>query len=385
MPERIFLDFNSGCPPCPEAVAAMLAALGQPLGNPSSVHAEGRRARQLLEEARADVARLVGAPPAWVVFTSGGAEANAAALWGLLAAGGRPEGRTLLVSAVEHPSILAFAEDAARLGALVRRVPVGGDGLVDLGALRRRLADGPGDAVVSVQLANSETGVVQPVEEIAALVGKSHAALHCDAVQAAGKLELATQRWGIATLSISGHKFGAPPGIGALVVREGVELAPLIPGTQERHRRGGTENLPGAAGMGVAARLAGERLADWRALSGLRDLLEREVRRELPGASVAGQGSPRLPNTSCLLLPSGLRGGVAVAALDLAGFAVSSGPACSSGVERSGEVLAAMGYGADVAGRSLRVSLAPGVTEGGVMALVTVLRRLLERGAGGGP
>jgi cysteine desulfurase len=376
--ERCYLDWNATVPVRPEAAAASAQALRSGLGNASSVHAEGRRARRLLEEARAETAKLLGAAPDEVVFTSGGTEANAAGLWGLIVRDGRLEGRRLLHSAVEHPAVVAMAEELAHLGATVEAVPVLASGVLDLAALEDALRRHAG-AVVAVQLANSETGVMQDLAAIVATARAAGASVHCDAVQGAGKVPIAVDAWGVDTLAVTGHKLGAAPGVGALVVRRGAAIAPLIPGSQERHRRGGTENLPGIVGLGVAARLATAELDAWQALSSLRDRFEREVLQRIRGTVVYGRGAPRLPNTSCVGLPEGMRGGAMVAALDIEGFAVSSGPACSSGVERGSPTVHAMGFGRQAAERTLRVSMGPGTGEGEMFGLAVALEQLTRR------
>jgi cysteine desulfurase len=377
---RSYLDFNATQPPLPEVVAAVAEAVSAGLGNPASPHEEGRRARAMIEEARRSVELLLGAAQNEVVFTSGGTEANAAAVWGLVAAPGALAGRTLLLSAVEHPAVRAMAEALARHGVIVVTVPVRGDGIVDLSALEALLAKHQG-ATLALQLANSETGVVQPLREAGALAARYGAALHCDAVQAAGKVAIASGSLGVATLAVSGHKFGAPPGVGALVVRREA-LAPLIPGTQEAHRRGGTENLPGIVGMGVAARLAQAHLPEWQRVEQLRDRFEREVLVGAPRVTVHGVGAPRLANTSCLGLPPGCTGGEIVAALDLDGYAVSAGPACSSGAERPSPTIEAMGFGDGASRRTLRVSLGLGTGEGDVLGLAAALVRVLRQSKG---
>jgi cysteine desulfurase len=356
--ERIYLDWNALHPVRPEAAAAIAQTLAGGAGNPSSVHAEGRAARRTLERARRQVAALAGAAADSVIFTGGGTEANLAGLWGLLAHDGRPAGKRLLISAVEHPAVTAAAEHLETLGVAVVTIPVDRDGVVELDALRRLLDDG-GGTVVCIQLANSETGVVQPLERAAAAVAAAGARLHCDMVQAAGKMPLRFDEWGIASAAIAGQKIGSPAGTGAWLLARGVPVAPLIPGTQERHLRGGTENLIGAAAFGAAAEAAAGELDRWAALGPLRDSLEEEVLRACPGTSVYGRAAPRLPNTSCFGLPAPVKGPVAVAALDLAGFAVSSGSACSSGMERGSRVVEAMGFGAQAAGRTVRISLGP--------------------------
>jgi len=375
----VYLDVNATMPPDPEAVEAMIAALRDGFGNPSSAHAAGRLARRMLERSREEVAALLGVAPECVVLTSGGTEANAAGLSGLTCAGAGPAGRVVLVSAVEHPSVQQQACGLERLGARRETIPVGAGGIVDLDALERLLAvAGPG-AVACIQAANSETGVLQPLDEIARLLARAGAVLHCDAVQAAGKLLLDTAVEAAVTLAIAGHKLGAPPGAGALVVREGIEPAPLIAGRQERCRRGGTENVPAAVALGVAARLARARLDDWTRLAGRRDRLEAELLAALPGSVVWGADSPRLPNTTCLGLPNGVRGAVAVAALDLAGIAISSGPACSSGLERGSPTVAAMGGSREQAEAVARISLAPDTPDAALAAVVVALKEVVEK------
>ena len=382
MAARCYLDWNATAPLRAEAAAAVADALRTDLGNPASVHTEGRRARSLVEHARSEVAGLVAASADEVVFTSGGTESNAMGLWGLLAADGGLGRRPLLVSACEHPAVAAMADELARLGVTVERIPVEANGLLDLDALAAGLSRLPG-ATVAVQLANSETGVLQDLGAVCALAHGAGARVHCDAVQGVGKVPLPAGRWGADTLAVSGHKLGAPSGSGVLVVTSGVTLAPLIPGTQEGHRRGGTENLAGVVGLGVACRLAGLEFPRWQALARTRDAFESAVVRVFPESPVYGAGAPRLANTSCVGLPVGLRGAAAVAALDIEGFALSSGPACSSGSERRSSTVAAMGFGEEAAERTLRVSLGPGNGEAEVLGLVAALERIWRRGKGG--
>ena len=379
---RCYLDHNATSPLADGVAAAVARDLEADCGNPASPHAEGRRARAGIELARSEVAALVGAAPDEIVFTSGGSEANAAGIWGLVAGEGSLAGRDLLLSAVEHPAVRAMGEELARFGVAVETMPVQRSGLIDLDALEEALERRPG-ATLAVQLVNSETGVIQPIETVARLAAHAGARLHCDAVQAAGKVALAAGAWGVATLAIGGHKFGAPTGVGALIVRH-APFAALIPGSQERHRRGGTENLPGIAGLAVAARHAAACLADWAAIGALRDRLELEVLGRIPGTSVYASGSPRVANTSCLGLPEALKGGAAVAALDLEGFAVSAGPACSSGVERGSPTVQAMGFDRAASERTLRVSMGLGTGLDEIMALVAALERVTQRSKGGG-
>lgn len=338
----VYLDYNATAPLRPAAFAAMTAALAEP-GNASSVHAPGRRARRLVEEARAKVAALVNADPAWVIFTSGGTEANNHALTGLPAA-------SVLISAGEHDSVRQAAPAA-------QRIPLTADGLVDLDALAALLREAPAGTLVSVMLANNETGVIQPLAEVVALARAAGAWVHCDAVQAAGKIAVDVSALGVDLLSLSAHKIGGPPGVGALVARPDLPLTSLLRGGgQERRRRAGTENLPGIAGFGAAAEAALQGLSAFLELAALRDRFEREFKVLAPKARVFGEGARRLPNTSCVAL-AGLPAETQLMALDLAGIAVSSGAACSSGKVQPSHVLVAMGATPEEAGAAIRVSL----------------------------
>lgn len=365
--DGIYLDHNATTALRPEAAAAIAAAL-RISGNPSSVHAAGRKARRLIEDAREQVAALVGAAPAHVVFTSGGTEANALALRGL-------GPRRVLMSAVEHASVLR-ATDAAGL------LPVDRHGVIRLDALEAALAVAPAEpALVSVQWAGNETGVIQPVAEIAALCQRYGAILHSDAVQAAGRLRLDLRAADVHLLSLSAHKLGGPMGVGALIVDPSLDLKPLLRGGgQERGLRAGTENLPGIAGFGAAAERA-RTLADAARLTLLRDRLEQRLRAICPAAPVFGAGAQRLPNTTCIGMP-GVPAETQVIAFDLAGIAVSAGAACSSGrVSRSG-VLAAMGVGDDLAGSAIRVSLGWTSGEADVERFIEVWTSIYARAAG---
>jgi cysteine desulfurase len=342
MATRAYLDYNATAPIRPAAAAAMSEALTLG-GNPSSVHAAGRAARARLEGAREDVAALAVARPEQLIFTSGGTEANNLALaWAL-------PGR-ILVSAGEHASVLEAAPQA-------ERIPLSPDGRVDLAALEERLAEAPRPALVSVMLANNETGVIQPVVEAARLARAAGVPVHCDAVQAAGKVALSLADLGVQLLSLSAHKIGGPPGVGALVVAEDLALEPLLRGGgQERRRRAGTENLPGIAGFAAAARDAAEGLAGFARLADLRDRIEAEAKAIAPGLRVFGAEAPRLANTACLAMP-GVKAETQVMALDLAGVAVSAGSACSSGKVAPSHVLQAMGVEDELADGAIRVSL----------------------------
>jgi cysteine desulfurase len=339
----IYLDANASEPVRPEARAAVLAAM-EAGGNPASVHGAGRAARRVLEDARAAVARAFGARAAGVVFTSGGTEANALAVHGLGA------GRRLIVGATEHDAVRAAAPREAAGAAAV--LPVDRHGVADLDALGRALAEGP--ALVCLMAANNETGVLHPIAEAAALCRAHGALLHVDAVQAAGRLALDIAALGADSLAISGHKLGGPQGAGALVLAGDPALAPLLAGGgQERGRRGGTPALPAIAGMAAALGAALDGTADQARLAKWRDAIE--AAGAAAGAIAIGAGAARLANTSCLALP-GVRADTQVIALDLAGFAVSAGAACSSGKVAASHVLAAMGLG-ELAGCAVRVSL----------------------------
>jgi cysteine desulfurase len=338
-----YLDWNATTPLRPEAAAAISATLAC-CGNPSSVHRWGRTARQTLEHAREAVAALLGLiSPDGVVFVSGGTEANHLALLGA-------ERERVLVSDVEHDSVRqAFSRSEA--------IPVDGDGVVAIDALDRLLAADSRPALVSVMFANNETGVIQPVAEIAA-VARNHGALfHCDAVQAAGKLVLDAEEIGADLISLSAHKLGGPSGAGALVVTGGTDLMPLFRGgRQERGRRAGTENLPGICGFAAAATAALERVAVYDRVRALRDELEDQIAEIAPDAVVVGAAAPRLPNTSAIAMP-GVAAETQVIALDLDGVMVSAGAACSSGKVGPSHVLAAMKVGVEIAKSTIRVSL----------------------------
>lgn len=365
MSREAYLDYNAGAPARAEVVAAMVEALAE-CGNPSSVHGPGRRARARLEAARAAIADLVGAPAAGVVFTSGGTEANNLALRGC----GR---RRVMVSAIEHASVREAVPDA-------EIIPVDGDGLVDLQALERLLMGDSRPALVSVMLANNETGVIEPVADITALAHAHGALVHCDAAQAPGRLSVSLSGLNVDFLTMSAHKLGGPAGTGVLIgSKSDSDLAPiLLGGGQERRRRAGTENLAGIVGFGIAARLAAEHGAASRAMRELRDRLEAAVRVRVPGAVILGNGVERLCNTSCLALP-GVPSQIQVMALDLAGVAASAGSACSSGKVGESVVLKAMGLAPDIAGSAVRVSLGPESTGDEIEMFLTAWCELARR------
>ncbi|MCP1766465.1 cysteine desulfurase family protein [Bradyrhizobium japonicum] len=353
MPSRVYLDWNATTPLRAEARTAMLAAW-ELIGNPSSVHAEGREARRLVEEARATLAAAVGALPRNVVFTSTGTEANALALSPGLrrSSGGAVE--QLLVSAVEHASVLSGGRFPADK---VSQIPVTRAGVIDLDRLKALLGDGP-PALVSIMAANNETGAIQPIAEAAGIVHGSGGLLHIDAIQALGKIPFDIKTVDADLATFSAHKIGGPKGVGALVLAEGIAgLEPVLRGGgQELSRRAGTENVAGIAGFGAAVRAALQTLPeDAERMATLRDSLENGIR-GIAGAMVFADHVKRLPNTILFTAP-GLKAETAVIGFDLEGVAVSSGSACSSGKVQPSHVLSAMGYDATVAQGAVRLSL----------------------------
>jgi cysteine desulfurase len=332
----VYLDWNASAPMRIESAEAFARASAG-IGNPSSVHRSGQAARAMIEKARAQVGALAGVSAERVIFTSGGTEANALAVNGF--------GADAAISAVEHDAVAANLSEA-------RRLPVTRSGVVDLDA------DLSGFKLVAVMLANNETGVVQPVAQIAHRAKALGARVHCDAVQAAGKIPVNFDALGVDTLALSAHKLGGPMGVGALIVRAGIEVKPLWRGGgQEQGSRAGTPNLPGIVAFGVAAELAARELDLWAALAEARDHVVNAVESARTGAIFYGVGAARLPNTLCLGLP-GAPAHTQVMALDLAGFAVSAGAACSSGKIAPSRTLLAMGAG-EGAGEAIRVSFGP--------------------------
>ncbi len=365
---RLYLDYNAGTPVRPE-VASAVADVLRDVANPSSVHAAGRKARAAVEDARVCIAECLGADSSAVVFTSGGSEANVTAL-------SCTGTRSVLVSAIEHDSVLA----AAATGTIPHQIlPVGPDGLVDLDAYEEWLSRAGQGALVSVMLANNETGVIQPVAQIVERARRYEAVVHCDAVQAFGKIPVNFADLGVDYLSVSGHKIGGLQGSGALLVRDGAPLQPLIHGGgQESRRRAGTENVPGIVGFAVAARLAQDGLEAFAGLSRWRDDMEAKIRMVAADAQVFGVGVARLANTSCITMP-GVTSEVQVMALDLAGICVSAGAACSSGKVQASHVLSAMGVDDRAATESIRISFGWDTREGDVDRLVAAWRGLYER------
>ena len=356
---RSYLDHNATSPLRPAAREAMLAAL-QATGNASSVHGEGRAARKLLDDSRETIARAAGAMAPMVAFISGGSEANNLALKG--AAVDR-----LIVSAIEHPSVL---EAARASGKTVVEAPVTSAGILDLAALER-LLPGP-RALVSVMLANNESGIIQPVAEVARLAARHGALVHCDAVQALGKIPVNVGLLGVDLMTLAAHKMGGPAGTGALIIRDGVALTPLIHGGgQELRRRAGTENLAAIAGW---AAVVGEKMNH---ISVLRDSLEAG----LEGATIFGRDVPRLPQTSCFAVP-GMDAETLVMAFDLEGIAISAGSACSSGKVTRSHVLAAAGVPPELAKAAVRVSLGWNTSAEQIEHFIAAWRKILARHRG---
>jgi cysteine desulfurase len=372
MSDRVYLDWNATAPLRPESRQAVALAFDLS-GNPSSVHAEGRQARKLVEDARTTIAGAVGALPRNVIFTSGGTEANSLALRPGLKRGSGVAVERLVASAIEHASVLAGGRFRAET---IQYIPAGASGLIDLARLRHLLESGP-PALVSIMLANNETGAVQPVAEAADMVHAKGGLLHVDAIQAFGKIPFDLDGLKADLVTLSAHKIGGPKGAGALVLAEGIGgLEPLLRGGgQELNRRAGTENVAGIAGFGAATKAACEALeADATRLEGLRGKLESGLR-QTPGAIVFSDTVRRLPNTTLFAAP-GLRAETAVIGFDLAGIAVSSGSACSSGKVQPSHVLQAMGFGPELAQGAVRLSLGWSTTDADIDRCLEAWRRL---------
>jgi cysteine desulfurase len=373
--KRIYLDHNATTPLDPRVLEAMLPFLRDDYGNPSSLHWFGQRARGAVEEARARVAELVAADSGEIVFTSGGSESDNAALRGV-AANARPPRAGIVCTAIEHHAVLNTAKALGDEGRPVAIVRVGESGAVDPGDLAARV--GETTALVSVMLANNETGVLQPVAEAARLVRARGALVHCDAVQGAGKVVVDVRALGVDLLTLSAHKIYGPKGIGCLYVRRGTALAALVRGGgQERNRRAGTENVAGAVGFGAAAALARESLqADAVRLAALRDRLEARLL-AIPGARRNGEG-PRVPNTTNVSFERA-EAEELVIALDLEGLAVSTGAACAAGGVEPSHVLRAMGLPPERVQSSLRLSLGRGTTGADVDHAADVIAAVVAR------
>lgn len=373
--KTIYLDYNATAPVKPAVIDVMTAALLEG-GNPSSVHAPGRAARMAVEEARIKLANLLGAVAENIIFTSGGTEAANQAICTAVGI------KRVLISAVEHDCVLAAA-NASRLS--VQEIPVNIDGLVDLEALEAMLAKGKGEengagrALVSVMLANNETGVIQPIAEVAEIAHAHGALVHTDATQTPGKIAVDFTALGVDLMSMSAHKIGGPQGIDALIHRPGLEVRPFIAGGgQERGRRSGTENVAGIVALGAAAKLAPGDLEKAAGIAALRDRMEAAILQASPDSVIFGAQAPRLPNTSYFTMP-GVPGETQVIAMDLAGYAISSGSACASGKVKRSRVLVGMGASDSDAINAIRVSLGPTTTDEDVDGFLQAWTALLEK------
>jgi cysteine desulfurase len=349
---RVYLDNNATTPVLPEVLEAMRPYFAEHFGNASSIHHHGQETRAAVERARESVAALLGCRPSEVVFTSGGTEGDNLAISGLTRAGDH-----VISSTIEHHAVLNSCKHLEAMGCEVTYVPVDGRGLVDPDDVRRALR--PNTRLITIMMANNETGVLQPVEEIGKIAAEADVYFHTDAVQAAGKMPIEVKRLACDLLSISGHKLHAPQGVGAIYVGKGTVLQPMFyGGSHERSRRAGTENVPGIIGLGKAAELAREALerGDLARMSAMRDRIEQTILSEVDATGVNGEGAPRVPNTTNIHFDY-IEGEALVIALDLKGLAVSTGAACSSGAIEPSHVLTAMGLPPEIARASLRFSL----------------------------
>jgi cysteine desulfurase len=349
---RVYFDNNATTPVLPEVFDAMRPYFGERFGNASSIHHHGQDTRAAVERAREHVAALLGCRSSEIVFTSGGTEADNLAIFGIVRSGDH-----VITSTVEHHAVMNACTHLQSLGCEVTRVQVDGTGQVDPNDVRRALR--PNTRLVTIMTANNETGVLQPVEEIGKIAAEADVYFHTDGVQAAGKIALDVKQIGCDMLTISGHKMHAPQGVGALYVRKGTTLEPMLyGGRHERSRRAGTENVAGIVGLGRAAEFAREELErdDQREMAALRDHIEQAILTQVEGTGVNGGNAPRVPNTSNIYFDY-IEGEALVIALDLKGLAVSTGAACSSGAIEPSHVLTAMGLPPDRARASLRFSL----------------------------
>jgi cysteine desulfurase len=349
---RVYLDNNATTPVLPEVLEAMRPYFAEHFGNASSIHHHGQETRAAVERARESVAALLGCRPSEVVFTSGGTEGDNLAISGLTRAGDH-----VISSTIEHHAVLNSCKHLEAMGCEVTYIPVDGRGLVDPDDVRRALR--PNTRLITIMMANNETGVLQPVEEIGKIAAEADVYFHTDAVQAAGKMPIEVKRLACDLLSISGHKLHAPQGVGAIYVGKGTVLQPMFyGGSHERSRRAGTENVPGIIGLGKAAELAREALerGDLARMSAMRDRIEQAILSEVDATGVNGKGAPRVPNTTNIHFDY-IEGEALVIALDLKGLAVSTGAACSSGAIEPSHVLTAMGLPPEIARASLRFSL----------------------------
>jgi cysteine desulfurase len=355
---RVYLDNNATTPVLPEVFEAMRPYFGERFGNASSIHHHGQETRAAVEDARHEVAELLGCAASEIVFTSGGTESDNLAIAGWVAASDH-----VIMSSIEHHAVLHASKHLEKIGCEVTILPVDGRGLIDPSDVRRALRTNT--KLISVMMANNETGVLQPIEEIGKIASEANILFHTDAVQAATKVPIKVRQIGCDALSISGHKIHAPQGVGALYVKKGTRIQPLFHGGRhERSRRAGTENVPGIVGLGKAAQLANEALGrgDYSKMAAMRDRLEQGILAQVDEAGVNGEGAARVPNTTNIHFDH-IEGEALVIALDLKGLAVSTGAACSSGAIEPSHVLIAMGLRSDQARASIRFSLGKQTTE----------------------
>jgi cysteine desulfurase len=362
--QHFYFDHNATTPVAPEVLRDLTATLVEVCGNASSIHHFGQAAKQRLERARREVAARIACDPREIVFTSGGTESDNLAIFGIAGhAGGH-----VITSGIEHPAVLNSCAQLEKEGVEVTCLPVGRDGIVNPDDVKRAIR--PGTALITIMHANNETGAVQPVREIAHIARRAGVVFHSDGVQTGGRVPVNVRELGVDLYSLSGHKFGAPKGVGALFVCKGISLQPILfGGHHERDRRAGTENVPGIAALGTAASLN----FDWSSIAPLRDRLERGILSAIDGAHINGLAACRLPNTTNIRFDA-IEGEAVVIALDLRGYAVSSGSACSSGAVEPSHVLLAMGLRPDEARSSVRFSLGPENTEQEVDGLIEAVK-----------
>jgi cysteine desulfurase len=372
--QRVYLDNNATTPVLPEVFEAMRPFFAERFGNASSIHHHGQETRAAVEDARESVADLLGCSAGEIVFTSGGTESDNLAIAGWVAAGDH-----VITSSIEHHAVLHACKHLEKIGCEVTILPVDGRGLIDPSHVRRALR--PNTKLISVMMANNETGVRQPVEEIGKIASESNVLFHTDAVQAAAKVPIRVRQIGCDALSISGHKIHAPQGVGALYVKKGTRIQPLFHGGRhERSRRAGTENVPGIVALGKAAQLAKEALdrSDNHKMAAMRDRLEQGILAQVDEAGVNGESATRVPNTTNLHFDH-IDGEAVVIALDLKGLAVSTGAACSSGAIEPSHVLIAMGLRAEQARASIRFSLGKQTTEADVDFALSLVPETIAR------
>ncbi|MBZ5698245.1 MAG: cysteine desulfurase NifS [Acidobacteriia bacterium] len=374
---RVYFDHNATTPVAPEVLAAMLPYFSEEYGNASSIHTFGQRGRGAVEQARESVAALLGARPAEIMFSSGGTESNNHAIFGVVGAASG-ERKHVITSAIEHSAVLDPCEALQRRGVAVTVLPVDREGLVNPEDVRRAIR--PETVLITIMLANNELGTLEPIEEIGKIAAETGVTVHTDAVQAAGKVPIDVTRLGVHLLSISAHKLYGPKGVGALYVRKGTRLEPLMyGGHSERDRRPGTEDVPGIAGLGKAAELAMMRMKEERQrIAALRDRLEKGLLERVPYARVNGSRAHRMPNTTNLTFPF-VEGEAMVIALDLQGIACSTGAACSSGAVKPSHVLTAIGLAPEDARATLRLSLGHQTTNEEIDYALDTIPPVIER------